>query len=315
MGGKILKKKNIFILVFLLLLLPIVSGGIFYFYSTKKTDLELIDTHVLIECSTDEDRLKIENRLLLEMEKENIAKVVLTGALITDPLIDTMIMNMSDRHPDKFIPFLSGFIPNASTTPTYIETQLQTGKWKGIGKIIFSHLSGDYPTYMPNDSVLLEIYGLADEYNVPVFFHIDIAAYNGCKKAADALKQIFTLFPNVTFIWHSGQSTSEGFDPDMGCGLLLEDYPNVVAEAEFHSPNMNLSSFEFNSQLIQENRHVIGSDLILSPSVVDNETLYAAGGASYHETIEQTREILSRYSDETATDIGYNNILTVLGMN
>ena len=311
------KKKITIILVVLLLLSSIISWGILYLFSTKETadTLELIDTHVLIECFTDEDRLKIENRLLQEMDKENIAKVVLTGALITDPIIDTMILNMSNRYPDKFIPFLSGFVPNASSTPTYIETQLLTGKWKGIGKIIFSHLSGEYPTYMPNDSALVEIYGLADTYDVPVFFHIDIAAYNECKPAADALKQIFNAFPNVTFIWHSGQSTSEGFDPDMGCGLSLEDYPNVVAEAEFHSPNMNLSNFEFNSQLIQENRHVIGSDLILSPSVVDNEVLYAAGGASYHETIQQTRDILSMYSNETAKDIGYNNILKILGMN
>lgn len=311
-----MKKKITFIIVFLLLLSPIIGWGILYLFSTKETAhiLELIDTHVLIECFTDEDCLKIESRLLEEMEKENIAKVVLTGALITDPIIDTMVMNMSNRHPDKFIPFLSGFIPNASSTPTYIENQLQTGKWKGIGKIIFSHISGNQTTYMPNDSALLEIYGLADTYNVPVFFHIDIAAYNGCKKPADALKEIFTVFPNVTFIWHSGQKTSEGFDPDMGCGLSLVDYPNVVAEAEFHSPNMNLSSHEFYSELIQENRYIIGSDLILSPSVVDNEVLYAAGGASYHETIQQTRTILSMYSDETAKDIGYNNILKILGM-
>ncbi|TFG17534.1 MAG: hypothetical protein EU531_02990 [Promethearchaeota archaeon] len=311
-----MKKKNAFIIVLLLILLPIIGWGIFYLFSTEETahNLELIDSHVLIECFTTEDCLKIENRLLEEMEKENIAKVILTGALITDSLIDSMIMNMSDRHPDKFLPFLSGFIPNASSTPLYIENQLKTGKWKGIGKIILSHISGSQPAYMPNDTVLLEIYGLADTYNVPVFFHIDIAAYSECKKPVEALKEIFTLFPNVTFIWHRGQITSEGFDPDMGCILPIVDYPNVVAEAEFHSPNMNLSSYEFYSELIQDNRYIIGSDFILSPAVVDNEVLYAAGGASYHETIQQTRTILSMYSDQTAKDIGYNNILKILGM-
>ncbi len=311
-----MKKKIILIIVFLLILSPLIVWGMFYLFSPKQSTqtLELIDTHVLIECFTDEDRVKIENRLLEEMEKENLARVVLTGALITDSIIDTMVMNMSERYPDKFIPFLSGFIPNASSTPVYVDNQLKTGKWKGIGKIILSHLSGASPAYMANDSVLLEIYGLADTYDVPILFHIDIAAYNECKKPADALKQIFTAFPNVTFIWHSGQKTSEGFDPDMGCGLNLVDYPNVIAEVEFHSPNMNLSSHEFYPELIQDNRYIIGSDLILSPDVVDNDVLYAAGGASYHETMEQTRTMLSMYSDEIAKDIGYNNILKILGI-
>jgi hypothetical protein len=30
---------------------------------------------------------------------------------------------------------------------------------------------------------------------------------------------------------------------------------------------------------------------------------------------KQTRAVLSRYSDETAKDIGYNNIMKILGMN
>ena len=300
----------------LLLILVVFSGGLVFLYITQTANkIALIDSHVLIECFCDEDSLKIERRLLLEMRKENIAKMVLTGAMIKDHIIDTMIMNMAERHPDRFIPFLSGFVPNASSTPAYIETQLQTGKWKGIGKVMFSHILGEMPTYMPNDSMLLEIYGLADEYNVPVFFHIDVAVYEeGCKKPVDALKEIFTLFPNVTFIWHAGQLACEGFDPEQGCNLSLEDYPNVVSEAEFHHEDMNLSSYEFSWQLIHENRHVVGSDLIISADTAEGPVLYTAGETSYHETIQQTREVLSKYSDETIRDIGYNNILSVLGM-
>jgi hypothetical protein len=40
-----------------------------------------------------------------------------------------------------------------------------------------------------------------------------------------------------------------------------------------------------------------------------------ASGATYHNTIQQTRTIFRKYSADTANEVGYNNLLTVFGLN
>lgn len=278
------------------------------------TRMKLIDAHILISCTNDSDCSVIEQRLLSEMDKEGVERAVIEDDFRTTPEVDTMLLRIAERHPGRFIPFFSGFKPNDSSSIAYVKSQLDTGRWKGIGKIIFRH-SGMKDSYSPNHSVMHEIYKLADQYDKPVHFHTEPAAHpDGCKAGVKELTDVLERHTNVTFIWHQGQSMSEGLDAVAGCVLSIENYSNLVAEQELHHANMSLAGYAFNPVLVQERRIVIGSDLILPKKLAASPgPLRTAGGATYHETIENTRKVLAQYSNETAKDIGYNNILRIIG--
>lgn len=279
------------------------------------TRLKLIDAHVLIGCTNDADCIKMEQRLISEMNKEGIAKVIIEDPLTTTPEVDKMLLKMAERHPDRFIPFFSGFEPNDTSAISYVKTQLESGKWAGIGKIIFRHAAYKN-SYSPNDPVMHGIYKLADQYGKPVHFHTEPAAHpQGCKAGVKEVSDVLEKYPNVTFIWHQGLNTVSGLDADAGCILSIEKYQNLIVEEEFHHANATYSNYTFNSKLVEEKRIVIGTDLIMSKNILTDPTkpLMTAGGATYHKTIENTRKVLANYPNETARDIGYNNILRIIG--
>jgi hypothetical protein len=95
------------------------------------------------------------------MNKAGVAKVILEDNFRITPEGDELVLGIAKRHPDRIIPFFSGFEPNDQNAVDYVRAQLKSGKWSGIGEILFRH-SDAHTTYKANDPVMFQIYNLSE---------------------------------------------------------------------------------------------------------------------------------------------------------
>jgi parallel beta-helix repeat protein len=264
-------------------------------YSEIKYDGPLIDAHVHLPCGNEADCAVFESQLIEEINKAGVVKAILEDNFRITPEGDELVLGIAERHPDRIIPFFSGFEPNDPNAVDYVRAQLDSGKWSGIGEILFRH-SDAHATYKPNDPAMFQIYDLAEQYNVPVHFHHQPSYMTNYEDGISEIREVLEAYPNVTFIWHVCYEAGE----------LAKDYPNLICEMEFHH-DMDYSWFEFDQDIIEQRRYIVGSD-------VSQPGVKGPTGLDYQSIIENTREVLGKYPWCISEEIAYKNILDILNL-
>ncbi|MDO8511363.1 MAG: amidohydrolase family protein [Nanoarchaeota archaeon] len=138
-----------------------------------------------------------------------------------------LIKQVEQQYPGRIIPFLmpahvSGFDLGADDAEDVLDSN--KGLFKGFGEIAF--YKGSYKGVSPDDPALLEIYKIADKYNLIVMIHPD----DGQKQA---IEKVLQENPNVKFLFHGDQAEIWIID-------ILNKYPNAYYSVDsnlFDIPN------------------------------------------------------------------------------
>lgn len=139
------------------------------------------------------------------------------------PLHDEISLRAHRKYPDLFVPLLAGFDPTDPAAPAYVERQLRTGLFKGIGELDLRNpiretvIAADGP-------VLMKIYALAARFGVPVLLHHCEGHLTTARQGMRELENAFRANPQTQFIlghreasaWWMG-SPNVHFQPDAGC--------------------------------------------------------------------------------------------------
>jgi len=279
----------------------------------------LIDTHFHF-CSRS-NAIQIADRFVEEMDKANASKTVLFGCcdqpyfdknLYVDGIrreADEKVLEAYERHPDRFYPMLSGFDPQNPNSVEYLDQQLATGIWKGLGEIYLIQFSMlDYKTIADHPN-MMKIYRVLAKYNVPIFFHYERRA----QEDVDAMYNAIEQNPDVKFVWvHLGSSGR----PDEIENELAR-FPNLYLLWEVPiSKGMKENKDFLNLLEKYSDRFMIGSDAGCTEDFsapTDCPEPPNCLTSPYEDAITAHRELLSKLSPETAKKIAYKNIEDLMG--
>ncbi|MSR86075.1 hypothetical protein EXS74_01625, partial [Candidatus Woesearchaeota archaeon] len=189
---------------------------------------------------------------------------------------DAWVLEAYEKYPDVIIPMLAGFDPADPDAASYVEEQLKTGKWKGIGELDLRNQVKKTTTAM-NDPTMMEIYALAAEYDVPIFFHYDSCYETDCDSGKAEYEEALAENPNTIFI------TAHRCDED-----LMKKYDNLYCEPE------SLASQLPDASLLD--RVMIGTD-------VQHEDLKVQMTSSYEEFIAAERENIEKLDSDVQEKI------------
>ena len=153
-----------------------------------------------------------------------------------------------ESYPDRVIPFigLNGVSPISREVLEYVDGQLATGKFRGLGEVLSRHYgfstetgagtsleAGDYTIPMDSPGVL-DLMCLAAKHNVVLIVHMETTA-----ETVPALERALERFPETKVIWahQTHIKTLDGStaqharkaDPDQ-IADLLDKYPNLYAD-------------------------------------------------------------------------------------
>lgn len=190
---------------------------------------------------------------------------------------DTMVLEAYEAYPDVIIPLLAGFDPADPDAVSYVEEQLKTGKWKGIGELDLRNQVKKTTTPM-NDPTMMKIYRLAAGYDVPVLVHYDPCYETDCDSGKAEYEGALVENPDTIFI------TAHRCDED-----LMKKYGNLYCEPEnldFPLPDASLLD-----------RVMVGTDVQRADLKVQ------MGRYSYEEYILAVRENLGSLDSDVQENI------------
>jgi predicted TIM-barrel fold metal-dependent hydrolase len=204
---------------------------------------------------------------------------------------DAWVLEAYQEYPDFILPMLGGFDPQDAAAVAYVETQLQTGIWRGIGELDLRNHPKQTTTPM-NHQVLMQIYALAATYDVPVMIHHDPCYETDCTSGTAEVDSALTQNPNTTFIYaHSCPQN------------LIGNYANLYCEYEVAVENLPSAGIY--------DHVVLGTD-------VQNTQLKTPTGnmvdVPYGEVIDLLRERLVPLSSEYAERLASKTAATIFGL-
>ncbi len=161
----------------------------------------IIDAHAHLTGGSPSEQIAYIDKLVAEMDRLGIVKATLEGLPSKrTPKVDQDILSAYNKYPDRFYPYLSGFDPQDEGAVQYVKKQLETGKWRGLGEIYLRH--SDAPALNPADHpVMLKIYDLCAEYNVPIHIHFEPGAGIAQEQGIEEIKRALAYNPKTVFIW------------------------------------------------------------------------------------------------------------------
>lgn len=242
---------------------------------------------------------------IVEMDKNNVRKTVLFAPGEFDVDIQK-ILDAHTKYPDRTFPMLSGFDLQDENSISYVENQLSTGKWKGLGEIFMIRPQSVLKT-RANHPVMLQIYNLLINYDVPIFAHYEIHE----NEDLDALYEVLENYPNLKFIWcHLGGYVSgyEGVGAE-GLDNALAKYPNLYIQFDAISfsaicltPSFDNLSQEYITLFEKyPDRFMVGTDIDMG---ADGHF----DSAMFENVVSTHRKLLSQLTPATAEKIGYKNL-------
>jgi photosystem II stability/assembly factor-like uncharacterized protein/predicted TIM-barrel fold metal-dependent hydrolase len=274
--------------------------------------LALIDGHA--HFFSGGDAVQNADSLVEEMDNANVSKAVLYGgcdqpyfdkSLYVNGIreeADSRVLKAYEKYPNRFYPVLSGFDPQNPNSADYLEQQLATGIWKGLGEIYMIQFSMlDYKT-VANHPNMMKIYRVLAKYNVPIFFHYE----RRTKEDVDAIYGALEQNPDVKFVWVHFANTG----PDEIENELVK-YPNLYVLWEIGGSKGSIGNKNFVNLLEKyPNRFMIGSDV---GCMENNLVPYDCReqdciSATYEDGMAIHREFLSELSPQTAERIAYKNL-------
>ncbi len=244
-------------------------------------DLYLIDTHAHILPKDKEKNDVFLASLVAAAKNAGVSKILLGlhARQVPDrePTYsedhDLWVLEAAEKYPDVIIPMLAGFDPADLDAVSYVEEQLKTGVWKGIGELDLRNSVKKTTTPM-NDPTMMEIYKLATTYNVPVMAHYDFCYETDCDSGKAEFEEALAENPDTIFI------LAHGCQVDM-----MKKYENLYCETAMATSQLPDTSIL--------DRVMLGTD-------VQHPDLNVQKTASYEEFIAMLRETLETLDAEDA---------------
>ncbi len=236
--------------------------------------LYLIDTHAHILPKDEEQNAAFLASLVAAAQDAGVSKIMLGlhARQVPDrePTYsqehDAWVLAAYEEYPDIIVPMLAGFDPADPDAVSYVEEQLKTGVWKGIGELDLRNSVKKTTTPM-NDPTMMEIYKLAATYDVPVMVHYDFCYETDCDSGQAEYEQALEENPDTIFIHAHGCLDD-----------LMEKYDNLYCEsAQFASNKVNTAFLD---------RVMIGSDVQHPDLNVQKTYAYEAFAAQVREHLE-----------------------------
>ena len=183
------------------------------------------------------------------MDELSVRKIVLMALKSKwGPAREQRTLAAYERYPDRVIPFigLNGVSPISRDVLEYVDGQLATGKFRGVGEVLSRHYgfsaetgagtsleAGDYTIPMDSPGVQ-DLMCLAAKHNAVLIVHMETTA-----ATVPALERALQRNPTTKVIWahQTHIKTLDGStaqharkaDPDQ-IADLLEKFPNLYAD-------------------------------------------------------------------------------------
>lgn len=287
-----------------IILICLAVGGFFVFIRVEEKKILISDAHAHLYYNNP----SYIDEWIIAMDKYNVRRTVLFAPGEFD--VDTQkILDAHAKYPDRTYPMLGGFDLQSEDSVNYLENQLSTGKWKGIGEIFM--IRPQSKKTLANHPVMLKVYETLIKYDVPIFVHYELHE----KEDLDALYEALKAYPNLKFIWchlagHVGDS--EG----LGAGELdnaLAKHPNLYIQIDTMSynaicatPSCDKLSENYLSLFEKyPDRFMVGSDIDCGVDGHFDKDLF-------QKVVMSHQLVLSQLTPATAKKIGYENIERLL---
>jgi predicted TIM-barrel fold metal-dependent hydrolase len=209
-----------------------------------------------------------------------------------------------EKYPEKIVPLCS--IDESDSLAAIIFEECLKAGGEGL------KLIGGHPKFYDeplNSENMYKVYQVASDYQVPVLIHASIINLPELKEQLD---QIFTDFPDVTFIHaHYCSTIMKGINLDQ-CAELLDDHPNVYFDLSMGGGIKRYHKYfreDLNKVkdfiLTYQDRVFFGSDIILnSVSYKDFNWLYDR--LSCDINLHQEEEYTCAFGEKDLTHQGFN---------
>ncbi len=259
--------------------------------STESDDsVEIIDTHAHIYPKSEEENDEYIASIVETAEDNNVSKIFLGLNARHEPDSppkftsehDDWVLAAAELYPDIIVATLNGFDPSDPDALSYVEEELETGKWKMIGELDLRNKVKKTEIAITDDTVM-GILALAGEYEIPVMVHYDFEYGTDREDGIAEFEEALDANPDTTIIYaHNCGSTIV---------LLMAEHENLYCEQEagIVSNDVDIS------------RVVAGTDM----QVHENKPEKAA--AQYKELIDSLREAISSLSETKQKKIGHTN--------
>ena len=182
------------------------------------------------------------------LDRAGVEKIVLMANGNSLEARDRTALAAYEKYPDRVVPFLglNGYRKFDPQLLEYLDRQLSTGKFLGMGELLSRHYSfstverggatleaGDYTIPMDSPKVL-DLMCLAAKHNVVLVVHMETTA-----ETVPALERALKRNPTTKVIWahqthiktYNGSTAQHArkADPEQ-IASLLDQYPNLYAD-------------------------------------------------------------------------------------
>jgi predicted TIM-barrel fold metal-dependent hydrolase len=240
---------------------------------------------------------------------------------------ESLVLAVHEKYPDRIIPFLTtvrwGWHFRGATYLAYVERQLQTGKFKGMGEFMVKHYSIPpipdevaTPEFtVPADSPWMQdIMRLGAKYNVPLLIHMETEP-----DTVAALDRALLANPNTKVIWAHQNPLKMGGGPEeqyarqadpSQLAALLDKHPNLFCDISVGREGMFLDLGR-DRQLPESWKNLY--EKYNDRFVVGIDRAYKTVFEKYYVPRSKLfRGWLSQLSSATAKKLAYENIERIL---
>src|SRR3989338_10595680 len=255
-------------------------------FSEYTGDLYIIDTHTHILPKNKEQNDAFLASLVVAAKNAGVSQIMLglhaRHEPDRDPTYseehDVWVLEAAEKYPDFIIPMLGGFDPADSNAVSYVEEQLKTGKWKGIGELDLRNEVKKTTTPM-NDPTMMKIYKLAATYDVPVMIHYSFCYETDCDSGKAEYEEALEENPETIFI-HAHNCPDE----------MMKKYANLYCEPE------SIASMLPDAAYI---------DRVILVTDVQHDDLKVQQNYNYEEFIAAVREKIETLDAEDAEKVAH----------
>lgn len=184
----------------------------------------------------------------------------------------------------RIITLLYGFNPDESDAWKYVERQLNTGNFGGVGEIEFQHSNLPIKHDLESES-MMKIYELLNSQGLALHFQADLRRE---PSLGPKLVKIIKNYPKINFVWFGGCRLDGDFS----------NLPNLYCDIFLHS-----QSREMQEEVLKKS--LIGSDA--SPPGVQNPGYQFLPYKSVGEAAAQARAKLQTLPKDLADTLAHGN--------
>ena len=192
----------------------------------------LVDMHAHIYPTTEKENAKYVDDIVAAGKAKGVSQIVLGLNARAEPERpptyssehDLWVLEAAKRYPGFIIPALNGFDPNDPAAVDYVKEQLASGQWKMIGELDLRNRPKKTTT-PANTDILMQIYALAGQYDLPVMMHFDLDYGTDKTSGLAELTDALAKNPDTNFIM------AHQCGPDVA--TLMASFQNFYCEQEF----------------------------------------------------------------------------------